>query len=99
MVISCIWNCLFCYFWRRRCPVRDILSARIHEVYDHDFPSYGDGSIVPNAIFDSKLNEAYVTLEISKDTSEFWCDCFRQWWKTYGIKKTKRKLSMQKYKL
>jgi len=63
-----------------------LYTTEILRVYDHDFPSYGDGSIVPNAIFDSKLNEAYVTLGISKDTSEFWCDCFRHWWKTYGIK-------------
>lgn len=55
------------------------------KVYDHDFVSYGNGAIVPHAIYDSKLNEAYVTIGISKDTSEFWCDCLRRWWKTYGL--------------
>jgi Rhodopirellula transposase DDE domain len=60
--------------------------TEIIRVFDHDFASYGDGSIVPHTIFDSKRNEAYATLGTSKDTSEFWCDCFRQWWKTHGIK-------------
>ena len=55
-------------------------------VYDHDFASYGDGSIVPHGIYDIKRNDAYITIGISKDTSEFWCDCFRDWWKNYGKK-------------
>lgn len=33
-----------------------------------------------------KLKEAYITLGISKDTSEFWCDCVRDWWINFGVK-------------
>jgi hypothetical protein len=31
-----------------------------------------------------KLNEAYMIIGTSKDTSEFWCDCFKDWWNNYG---------------
>lgn len=54
------------------------------KVLDHDFPSYGEGAIVPYGIFDMKLNEAYMTIGTSKETSEFWCDCFKDWWNEYG---------------
>ncbi len=56
------------------------------KVYDHDFASYGEGSIIPHGIYDLKRNEAYMSIGISKDTSEFWCDCFRDWWENYGKK-------------
>ena len=53
-------------------------------VFDHDFASYGDGSIIPHGIYDLKRNETYMTIGTSKDTSEFWCDCFREWWEKHG---------------
>ena len=63
-----------------------VYTTETIKVFDHDFISYGDGVIVPHGIYDFKLNEAYVTIGVSKDTSEFWCDCLRRWWKTYGLK-------------
>lgn len=56
------------------------------KVLDHDFVSYSDGSIVPHGIYDLKLNEAYITLGVSKDTSEFWCDNVLDWWINFGEK-------------
>ena len=51
---------------------------------DHDFLSDAEGVIIPHGIYDIARNEGYMTLGISKDTSEFCCDCLRDWWQTYG---------------
>ncbi len=52
--------------------------------YDHDFPSYADGVIIPHCLYDWKRNTGYIQLGMSHDTSEFACDSFRHWWTTYG---------------
>jgi hypothetical protein len=52
--------------------------------YDHDFPSYADGNIVPHCLYDWHLNTGYIQLGTSHDTSEFACESFRHWWNTYG---------------
>ena len=54
------------------------------EVYDHDFKSFSDGVIIPHGIYDTKRNEGYITLGNSKDTSEFCCECIKDWWMNYG---------------
>jgi hypothetical protein len=52
--------------------------------YDHDFPSFAEGVIIPHSLYDLRLNVGYIQLGTSHDTSEFACDSFRQWWFTYG---------------
>jgi hypothetical protein len=52
--------------------------------YDHDFPSYAAGVIIPHSLYDLQLNVGYIQLGTSHDTSEFACDSFRWWWTTYG---------------
>jgi hypothetical protein len=47
---------------------------------DHDFPSLADGVGIPYGISDLQRNSGYVVLGTSHDTSEFACDCLRQWW-------------------
>lgn len=54
------------------------------QTYDHDFPSFAEGVVIPHAIYDLQLNVGYIQLGTSHDTSEFACDSFRQWWYTYG---------------
>ncbi len=51
-----------------------------HVVYDHSFPSYSTGVLVPHALYDEQQNTGYVTLGTSKDTSEFACDSIAYWW-------------------
>jgi hypothetical protein len=53
-------------------------------VYDHDFNTFSNGVVIPHGIYDVKHNEGYITLGNSKDTSEFCCDCIRDWWEEYG---------------
>jgi len=51
---------------------------------DHDFKSFSDGVIIPHGIYDLKRNEGYMTLGNSRDTSEFCCECLKDWWMKYG---------------
>lgn len=57
-----------------------------HELhaYDHDFTSVAEGIIIPHGIYDLQRNVGYLHLGISKDTSEFACDCIRTWWEHHG---------------
>lgn len=52
--------------------------------YDHDFVSFAEGVIIPHAIYDLRLNKGFINLGSSRDTSEFACDSFRNWWQQQG---------------
>jgi len=52
--------------------------------YDHDFNSDAEGIIIPHGIYDLQRNIGYLHLGISKDTSQFACDCIRSWWYQHG---------------
>jgi hypothetical protein len=54
------------------------------EVYDHDFKNFSGGTIIPHGIYDIKMNIGYITLGNSKDTSEFCCECLKDWWLNHG---------------
>ena len=54
------------------------------EVWDHDFPSYSEGKIVPHGLYDVGLNKAHVNLGVSRDTTEFACDSVARWWLLHG---------------
>jgi hypothetical protein len=49
-------------------------------VNDHDFRSAADGVVVPHGIYDVAQNRGYLTLGMSKDTSEFVCDNLLWYW-------------------
>lgn len=53
-------------------------------VFDHDFPSYGDGKIIPHGVYDLGKNKAHVNLGTSHDTAEFACDAVAHWWDILG---------------
>jgi transposase len=52
--------------------------------YDHDYNSFAEGVIIPHGIYDLQHNLGYLHLGTSKDTSQFVCDCIRDWWYRYG---------------
>jgi hypothetical protein len=56
------------------------------ETLDHDFPSAGEGKLIPHGIYDLARNEGYINLNTSCDTSEFCCDSIAHWWKQHGSK-------------
>jgi hypothetical protein len=55
-------------------------SDGVNSVFDHDFPSYADGKIIPHGLYDVKRNMGHITLGTSHDTSQFACDSVRLWW-------------------
>ena len=61
-----------------------IYTTETVEVFDHDFPSLAEGVAIPHAIYDIALNEGYINIGTSRDTSEFACDSIRHWWNSYG---------------
>jgi hypothetical protein len=52
--------------------------------FDHDFPSFADGVVIPHGLYDLKLNRGYLHLGTSHDTSEFACACLEDWWLRFG---------------
>jgi Rhodopirellula transposase DDE domain len=61
-----------------------LFTRQTIRVFDHDFEEFAQGVVLPHGIFDLKLNVGYVHLGTSHDTSEFACDCVRDWWKRFG---------------
>ena len=53
-------------------------------VNDHDFPSCGNGKLIPHGIYDLRENEVSLHLNTSRDTSELACDSIELWWREQG---------------
>ena len=54
------------------------------DTLDHDFPSAGQGKLIPHGIYDLARNEGTIHLNTSHDTSEFCCDSIALWWQRQG---------------
>jgi hypothetical protein len=54
------------------------------QAFDHDFPSWADGVVIPHGIYDPLLNLGHINLGLSRDTTEFACDSFRWYWNRIG---------------
>lgn len=52
--------------------------------FDHDYPSFADGVVIPHGLYDLKLNRGYLHLGTSHDTSAFACDALEDWWLRFG---------------
>ena len=52
--------------------------------FDHDFPSAGDGKVIPYGVYDLAANEGFVLLATGADTGELACDAVRRWWIRLG---------------
>jgi len=52
--------------------------------WDHDFPSWSEGLVIPYGLYDLRRNFGYVSLGVSHDTTEFACDSIAWWWREYG---------------
>jgi hypothetical protein len=52
--------------------------------WDHDFPSYAAGVVIPYGIYDLRRNFGYISVGTSHDTTEFACDSIAWWWTAYG---------------
>lgn len=54
------------------------------ETLDHDFPSAGQGKLIPHGIYDVARNEGSIHLNTSHDTSKLCCDSIALWWQRHG---------------
>jgi hypothetical protein len=61
-----------------------LLTTKPLRAFDHDFPSYADGVVIPHGLYDPRLNRGYLHLGTSHDTSAFACDCVEDWWWRFG---------------
>lgn len=61
-----------------------VLSTERLPAWDHDFPTHSPGIVIPHGLFDLQLNEGYMHLGISHDTSDFAIDALIDYWRTYG---------------
>lgn len=67
-------------YWREGC----LYTQEVILTHDHDFNSFSEGIVIPHGIYDLTQNRGYIHLGTSKDTSQFACDCLRNWWYRYG---------------
>src|SRR5215204_2391073 len=56
-----------------------LLTQGVIETFDHDFPSFASGVIIPHGLYDVKHNDGHVNLGTSHDTGEFACDSIERW--------------------
>jgi hypothetical protein len=61
-----------------------VRSTHAFHAFDHDFPSWADGVLIPHGIYDRVRNRGHINLGLSHDTSQFACDSFRLYWNRIG---------------
>ena len=61
-----------------------VWSQKAFQAFDHDFPSWADGVIIPHGIYDIARNRGHINIGLSHDTSLFACDSFRWYWNRIG---------------
>ena len=61
-----------------------VRCSKAFQAFDHDFPSWADGVIIPHGIYDQVRNRGHVNLGLSHDTSEFACDSLEWYWNRIG---------------
>ena len=58
--------------------------VRCSSAFDHDFPSWADGVVIPHGIYDRRANVGHINLGLSHDTTQFACDSFKWFWNRIG---------------
>lgn len=61
-----------------------VRCTKAFEAFDHDFPSWAEGVIIPHGIFDPVRNCGHVNIGLSHDTTEFACDSIKWYWNRIG---------------
>lgn len=52
--------------------------------FDHDFPSWADGVVIPHGIYAPLHQRGHINLGLSRDTTQFACDSFAWYWNRIG---------------
>jgi hypothetical protein len=58
--------------------------SRAPQAFDHDFPTWADGVLIPHGIYDPARNRGHINLGLSHDTSQFACDSLKWYWNRIG---------------
>lgn len=61
-----------------------VRCSKAFEAFDHDFPSWADGVVIPHGIFDPVRNRGHLNLGLSHDTTQFACDSLKWYWNRIG---------------
>jgi len=61
-----------------------LLTQGVIKTFDHDFPSFASGVVIPHGLYDVRRNGGHVNLGTSHDTGEFACDSIERWWEGQG---------------
>lgn len=61
-----------------------VRCSRAFRAFDHDFPSWADGVIIPHGIYDRLRNRGHINIGLSHDTSQFACDSLLWYWNRIG---------------
>jgi len=61
-----------------------VWTQQAFRAFDHDFPSWADGVIIPHGIYDLARNRGHINIGLSHDTSQFACDSLRWYWNRIG---------------
>lgn len=61
-----------------------VYTQKAEKAYNHDFPKFADGVVIPHGIYDIARNHGHLNLGTSSDTSQFACDSFLWYWAHIG---------------
>jgi hypothetical protein len=61
-----------------------LLTTQTQLAFDHDFPKFAQGVVIPHGLYDERLKRGYLHLGTSHETSEFACFCILDWWQRFG---------------
>lgn len=61
-----------------------VRCSKAFRAFDHDFPSWADGVIIPHGIYDQVRNRGHINIGLSHDTSQFACDSLLWYWNRIG---------------
>ena len=61
-----------------------VRCSQAFKAFDHDFPSWADGVIIPHGIFDPVRNCGHINIGLSRDTTQFACHSLKWYWNRIG---------------
>ena len=61
-----------------------VWTQQAFQAFDHDFPSWATGVVIPHGIYDLARNCGHINVGLSHDTSQFACDSLRWYWNRIG---------------
>lgn len=62
-----------------------IWTTSPQQAFDHDFPSWSEGVIIPHGIYDLQFNHEHINIGLSHDASQFACDSLAWFWEHWGL--------------